>query len=194
MSPNEQPEGHPVRRCASCRSRLEVSRLVRLVAQEGGGVCVDIERRMSGRGLNLCPNPECFEDALRKNLLRRSLGIAHSSDLGDLLDSVVGAAYGSLNRLLRDARRADGVISVSLEEVEPPSYRALVSADTGELRRRELPAVAVRNPRIAARVGRLSDLLNRFTIEQPGAKTRRPVSAQLARRRTAEESRASGEL
>ena len=80
MSPNDKPAGHPVRRCASCRTRREASHLVRLVASEDGEVRVDLERRISGRGLNLCPSPDCFHDALRKNLFRRSLSVTERCD------------------------------------------------------------------------------------------------------------------
>ena len=194
MTPNEQPVGHPVRRCASCRARHEASRLVRLVASDDGGVRVDLERRMSGRGLSLCPNPDCFHDALRKNLFRRSLGVTQRCDPDALLESLVDEAHKVLSRLLHDARRADGVRAVNLDEVPPGAYRTLLQSEEADPRVRALPSLSIRNPRIAARADGLSHLLNRFTFTPPGAKTRRPGSAQRAWSRTAEESRASGEL
>lgn len=194
MSPNDKPAGHPVRRCASCRTRREASRLVRLVASEDGEVRVDLERRMSGRGLNLCPSPDCFHDALRKNLLRRSLGVTQRCDLESLISSLREVAHESLVRLISHARSVDGVERVDRSEASPKAYRELLTRQTGDERLQTLPGLSLRNPRIAARAGRLSDLLNRFTIEPPGAKTRRPDSEHCAESRTAVESRASGEL
>lgn len=194
VSPNDKPAGHQVRRCASCRNRREASDLVRLVADGSGGVRVDIGRRMSGRGLNLCPSPDCFHDALRKNLLRRSLGVTESCDLSTISSAVLEAAHGALSRAVRDARRSDGVDAVSPGQESPPAYRALLAATSYGETGMALPSVSIRNPSIAARAGRLSDLLNRFTTEQPGATTRRPDPAQPAGNRTAVVSRASGEL
>ena len=194
MSPNDKPAGHPVRRCASCRSRHEASRLVRLVAFGDGEVRVDLERRMSGRGLNLCPNPDCFHDALRKNLLRRSLSVTQPCDVETLIGALIEVAQDSLVRLVEHARLADGVEHAAPSEASPESYRTLLARQAGDERLQSLPGLTIRNPRIAARAGRLSDLLNRFTIEPPGAKTRRPDSAHRAGNRTAVESRASGEL
>ena len=194
MSLNDKSAGHQVRRCASCRSRREASDLVRLVADESGSVRVDLGRRMSGRGLNLCPTPDCFHDALRKNLLRRSLRVTEEYALSALMDAVLEAAHGTLGRLLRDARRSDGVEPVSPGMESPPSYRALLTDNADNVRVSALPSVLIRNPRLATRAGRLSDLLNRFTTELPGAKTRRPDPAQPAGNRTAVVSRVSGEL
>ena len=194
VSANDKPAGHPVRRCASCRTRREASRLVRLVASDSGGVRVDLERRVSGRGLNLCPAPDCFQDALRKNLLRRSLGVTQRCDLEALREQLVDAGFGALDRLLSGARRSDGVTPAERESASPAPYRTLLSLAESDERVAALPVLSIENPRISARAGRLSDLLNRFTIEPPGAKTRRPVSAHLAGSRTAVEHRASGEL
>ena len=194
MSPNDKPTGRQVRRCASCRNRREASDLVRLVADESGGVRVDIGRRMSGRGLNLCPSPDCFHDALRKNLLRRSLGVTEPCDLSTISGAIREAAHGALARALRDARRCDGVEAVETGQESPPAYRTLLASISSGAPDGTLPSVSIRNPRIANRASRLSGLLNRFTTTPQGAKTRRPDPAQPADNRTAVVSRASGEL
>jgi predicted RNA-binding protein YlxR (DUF448 family) len=197
VSPNDKSAGHQVRRCASCRTRREASDLVRLVADETGSVRIDLGRRMSGRGLNLCPSPDCFHDALRKNLIRRSLGVTKGFALSAIREVVLETAHAALFDILRDARRTDGVEQVDHGQESPPAYRAyrnLLAGKAEHLPRRALPSLSVRHPGLAARVGRLSDLLNRFTIEQPGAKTRRLDPAQPAGNQTTAVSRAPGEL
>jgi uncharacterized protein len=46
--------------------------LVRLVADEAGGVVVAL-RRARGRGAYVCPSPSCLEAALRRKVLPRAL-------------------------------------------------------------------------------------------------------------------------
>ncbi|HVD19301.1 MAG TPA: YlxR family protein [Propionibacteriaceae bacterium] len=66
----------PVRTCVGCRAREEKTRLLRIVARNGG-VAVDDRQLEPGRGVYLHPRPECLEQALK----RRSLGRALRSEI-----------------------------------------------------------------------------------------------------------------
>ena len=48
--------------------------LVRVVRAAQGSVAVDSTGKASGRGAYLCRNPECWDRAVAKGTLRRSLG------------------------------------------------------------------------------------------------------------------------
>jgi hypothetical protein len=48
------------------------------IAATPDGVRLDSERRLPGRGANLCPDPACVEAALRRRALQRALpGVEH---------------------------------------------------------------------------------------------------------------------
>jgi predicted RNA-binding protein YlxR (DUF448 family) len=62
----------PQRTCISCRStsgKREFVRLVRLPE----GVEVDLTGKKQGRGAYLCPNPDCWETALKKGRIELAL-------------------------------------------------------------------------------------------------------------------------
>jgi predicted RNA-binding protein YlxR (DUF448 family) len=62
----------PQRTCISCRStsgKREFVRLVRLPE----GVEVDLTGKKQGRGAYLCPNPDCWETALKKGRIEQAL-------------------------------------------------------------------------------------------------------------------------
>jgi predicted RNA-binding protein YlxR (DUF448 family) len=62
----------PQRTCISCRStsgKREFVRLVRLPE----GVEVDLTGKKQGRGAYLCPNPDCWETALKKGRVEQAL-------------------------------------------------------------------------------------------------------------------------
>jgi uncharacterized protein len=63
----------PRRTCIGCRAVREQRRLLRLTADNAGGVAVN-PRRATGRGAYLCPSVACLEEALRRNVLSRALG------------------------------------------------------------------------------------------------------------------------
>jgi len=68
------PAQEPRRTCVGCRAVREQRRLLRLTADGAGGVAVD-PRRATGRGAYLCPSVACLEEALRRNVLPRALGV-----------------------------------------------------------------------------------------------------------------------
>ena len=66
----------PQRQCMGFRERKAKKELIRVVRTPEGGVQVDFNGKVNGRGAYLCPNPECLRKAQRIKSLERSLEIA----------------------------------------------------------------------------------------------------------------------
>ena len=65
----------PLRTCVGCRSKRDKRDLVRVLRSPEGQLKVDVTGRGAGRGAYLCPNPQCWEQALRRRALNRALRI-----------------------------------------------------------------------------------------------------------------------
>lgn len=66
----------PMRQCIGCgemKSKREMMRVLRTAENE---IILDTTGRKNGRGAYLCPNPECFQKAVRSKGLERSLKIS----------------------------------------------------------------------------------------------------------------------
>ena len=101
---NEQPHV-PMRMCAACRSRRPRYELLRMV-REGHQIVPDVSRRHLGRGLNLCPRPECVSLAVKRRVFSRSLG-EHDGLSTDQLFARVATGFSEARiRFERDNRRA----------------------------------------------------------------------------------------
>jgi hypothetical protein len=50
--------------------------LIRVVRSADGSLSIDATGKKAGRGAYLCPNPECFEKAVRTKGLERSLQVS----------------------------------------------------------------------------------------------------------------------
>jgi hypothetical protein len=59
--------------CIVCHQTFEKRQLVRLVATETDGVWVDPTGKRNGRGAYLCDNRECWEYAVRSDVLNKAL-------------------------------------------------------------------------------------------------------------------------
>ena len=62
----------PQRTCIACRSTSGKREFVRLVRTDRG-VEVDLIGKKQGRGAYLCPNPDCWETALKKGRIEAAL-------------------------------------------------------------------------------------------------------------------------
>lgn len=70
---DNKPKKHiPQRTCVACREVNEKRSLIRIVRGQEG-VAVDKTGRMPGRGAYLHDSKECWEKALKKGILARSL-------------------------------------------------------------------------------------------------------------------------
>ena len=71
----------PMRRCIGCMESKPKKELIRVVAsrptEEGTApeVILDLTGRAPGRGAYLCPKAECFEKAVKKKAIARSLSM-----------------------------------------------------------------------------------------------------------------------
>jgi len=74
MAADSTPAPEPRRTCVGCRAVREQRRLLRLTADGVGGVAVN-PRRATGRGAYLCSSVACLEEALRRRVLPRALGV-----------------------------------------------------------------------------------------------------------------------
>ena len=61
-----------VRMCAACRSKKPKKELVRVVLSEDKKPVIDETGKLSGRGVNICPDLKCFDLAVEKKAFDRS--------------------------------------------------------------------------------------------------------------------------
>ena len=69
----------PERSCIACAKKVPKPELVRVVRTPQGAVTVDSSGKAAGRGAYLCWSSDCWDRALDKGSLARSLGIKLSS-------------------------------------------------------------------------------------------------------------------
>jgi predicted RNA-binding protein YlxR (DUF448 family) len=62
----------PMRKCVGCMESKQKKELVRIAGYEGN-VMIDLTGKAKGRGVYLCSNVECFNTAVKKRALSRSL-------------------------------------------------------------------------------------------------------------------------
>jgi predicted RNA-binding protein YlxR (DUF448 family) len=65
----------PQRTCIACRRTDAKRGLMRLVRDATGHVALDPTGKRAGRGAYLCPDPACWEQALKRQGLERALRI-----------------------------------------------------------------------------------------------------------------------
>ncbi|MCI8284105.1 MAG: YlxR family protein [Firmicutes bacterium] len=65
----------PMRRCVGCMESKPKKELIRIVNDKEGGLNLDVTGKAQGRGVYLCPDTSCFNNARKKNAISRSLGI-----------------------------------------------------------------------------------------------------------------------
>ena len=56
----------PIRMCIGCRGRKNKEGLMRFARDREGIIVFDRDKKMSGRGFYLCPDPKCFKSAKKK--------------------------------------------------------------------------------------------------------------------------------
>jgi uncharacterized protein len=70
----------PQRTCIACRSTSGKRELVRIVRTPQGQVEIDLTGKKAGRGAYLCPQAECWAQALKKGRLESALHVKLTSD------------------------------------------------------------------------------------------------------------------
>ena len=71
----------PMRQCMGCRERKPKRELVRVVRSPEGEVSVDLKGKAPGRGMYICPDPECLKKAVRARAIQRSLEVEVPEEL-----------------------------------------------------------------------------------------------------------------
>ena len=75
----------PIRSCVVCGQRFPKRNLIRIVRTLTGTVEVDPTGKKAGRGAYLCDTAECWQQALSKGRVDRSLGFQLSDQDRDAL-------------------------------------------------------------------------------------------------------------
>ena len=91
-----RPKHVPQRTCIACR-KIDTKRgLTRLVRLPEGRIAIDSTGKRAGRGAYLCAERGCWETALKRKAVERSLKIEmlDAEDRQMLLDHVVTLPYG----------------------------------------------------------------------------------------------------
>lgn len=83
---NKPKKHNPQRTCVACREVNEKRSLIRLV-RTPDGVAIDTTGRMPGRGAYLHDSKECWEKALKRGVLARSLKTELSQENMEMLQA-----------------------------------------------------------------------------------------------------------
>ncbi len=75
----------PLRVCAGCQEQKSKKEMIRVVRTPEGVVEIDKTGKKSGRGVYICPNPDCLEKAYKEHRLERSLKTNVSDDIYESL-------------------------------------------------------------------------------------------------------------
>lgn len=70
------PKKLPMRQCAGCREMKPKNQMVRVVRSPQGEISLDFRGKAPGRGVYVCPDPECLKKAQKARALERSLDTA----------------------------------------------------------------------------------------------------------------------
>ena len=84
----------PQRQCMGCRERKAKRGLIRVVSTAEGTVSLEFGGKMNGRGVYLCPNPDCLKKALRSKALDRSLEVTIPEEVYARLEKEMEAGNG----------------------------------------------------------------------------------------------------
>ncbi len=76
----------PLRQCAGCREKKTKQELIRIIRTPQGEVILDREGRKNGRGVYLCPSPECLKKARKSSALSRALKTEIPGEIYERLD------------------------------------------------------------------------------------------------------------
>lgn len=63
----------PQRQCVGCRTKRDKRDLLRIVKTPEGEIVLDATGKRSGRGVYVCPDPECLRKARKSRGLERAL-------------------------------------------------------------------------------------------------------------------------
>lgn len=76
----------PLRQCAGCREKKPKQELIRIIRTPEKEVILDRDGRKNGRGVYLCPSPECLKKVRKSRALARALKTEIPEEIYDRLD------------------------------------------------------------------------------------------------------------
>lgn len=81
----------PLRKCLGCEEMLGKKGLLRVVKSKDGEISVDATGKKNGRGAYICRDMECFDKAVKKHSLERSLKCSISPEIYEHLKAEIEA-------------------------------------------------------------------------------------------------------
>ncbi len=91
-----RPKHVPMRTCLGCGTVAPKASLIRVVRSPGGDVVADPSGKKPGRGAYLCPDRSCWQQAVSKRRLEKSLQVRLSAaDLDGLLSYAQSLSLGT---------------------------------------------------------------------------------------------------
>ena len=86
----QKPRKIPQRQCVGCREMKEKKALLRIVRTPEGQILLDGTGKKSGRGVYVCPDPECLRKARKSRGLERALETTIPAEVYDGLEARMG--------------------------------------------------------------------------------------------------------
>ena len=80
----------PQRQCVGCRTKRDKRDLLRIVKTPEGEIVLDATGKKAGRGVYVCPDPECLRKARKSRGLERALETAIPAEVYDGLEARMG--------------------------------------------------------------------------------------------------------
>jgi uncharacterized protein len=107
-------EGRPQRTCLGCRQSLDRDQLVRFVMHPAGGVIVDYQGKLPGRGAYTHIDVGCIQTAVRRQQFDRAFRTKFDRNTeGELVSALVRQLLERVLNLLGMARKSGQAISGS---------------------------------------------------------------------------------
>jgi len=81
----------PMRQCAGCREMKPKRELIRIVRSPEGEISLDSRGKKPGRGVYICPSPECLAKARKAKSVEHSLDVSIPPEIYDELAERIGS-------------------------------------------------------------------------------------------------------
>ena len=75
----------PVRQCVGCQEMKNKKEMIRIIRTNEQEFFLDTTGKKNGRGAYICPDPECFQKAVKNKGLERSFRQAIPEDVYEML-------------------------------------------------------------------------------------------------------------
>lgn len=79
----------PLRTCLGCREVKPKRDLIRMVISSEGRILFDTSSKLPGRGAYLCPESDCFRQAVKKKAIQRALNVELTDQVGELEEKFI---------------------------------------------------------------------------------------------------------